>query len=69
MRSWEWGNPESVLIRRQEEVARQAKACGQCVHKQIQKIDGKEIYDCSKRQDYGWRCRFYRIHSTIWKIK
>jgi hypothetical protein len=67
--SWEWGDPERVLIRRQEEAARQAKACGQCVHKQVQQLEGKTIFDCSKRQDYGRRCRFFRIFNTNWSTK
>ena len=63
--AWEWGDPMVVLQRKQAAAARQAQACGQCAHKQIQRLDGKEIFDCGKRQYYGWRCKFFRISSEL----
>ena len=58
--AWMYGDPEKVLIRKQEEEARRHRACGQCVHKQVLALEGKTLYDCSKGRDYGWRCKSYR---------
>lgn len=60
MDAWMYGDPEKVLIRKQEEEARRHRACGQCVHKQVIPLEGKTLFDCSKGRDYGWRCKSYR---------
>ena len=60
--SWLYGDPEKVLIRKQEEEARRHKSCGQCVHRQVLELEGRTLFNCSKGREYGDRrdCRFYR---------
>ena len=61
LESWEYGDPEQVAIRRQEEFLRKERACGKCMHR-IQTVIGAEVYiRCEfKRRSYGTRCELYR---------
>ena len=60
--SWMYGDPETVAIRKQEEAVRKERACGHCVHKCTQHLDGQPVHFCSfKRHTYGTRCDQYRI--------
>jgi hypothetical protein len=62
MEKWEYGDPEKVAIRRQEEFNKKERACGQCVHRFSIEIKGKRINGCEfKRREYGVRCGLYRV--------
>ena len=62
LESWMFGNPETVLIRKQELAARKAQECGQCVHKLEMEFRGEVGYFCKfKRHLYGKRCDLYEI--------
>lgn len=59
--SWQYGDPEKVAIRKQEEALRKVRACGQCVHKTFVEWNGLEHFSCEfKRRFYGTRCELYR---------
>jgi len=60
--SWLYGDPEWVLIRKQEEEARKNQQCGKCVHRAELPLEQKVVVFCSKKfQTYGFRCHLYRI--------
>lgn len=62
LNAWEYGNPEAVAIRRQEEALRKAKACGDCVHKRSMEFKGEVAHFCSfKRHQYGRRCELFEM--------
>ena len=57
-----YGNPETVLERKQEIEAKQARACGQCIHKRSVEYRGEVGHFCEfKRHVYGKRCELYQI--------
>lgn len=58
--SWMYGDPEKVAIRKQEDAARKHRACGQCVHRREIEFNGEKLHGCAKRQDYGFKCRYFR---------
>lgn len=58
--AWQYGDPEKVAIRRQEEAHGKAKACGDCIHKMGVEFRGEIGYFCEyKRHQYGRRCELY----------
>ena len=58
--AWEYGDPEKVAIRREEEAARKALACGKCSHKVSIDWKGETYFGCEfKRRQYGRRCELY----------
>lgn len=60
--SWLYGDPENVLIRKQEEEARRDRQCGKCVHRAELPMEHKVVVFCSKKfQTYGHRCHLFRI--------
>lgn len=60
LESWQYGDPERVAIRKQEEALRKAKACGQCAHKVSLDWNGETYHGCEyKRRRYGVRCELY----------
>ena len=64
--SWLYGDPERVLIRKQEEEARRHKSCGQCVHRAEIPLEHKTVVFCSKKyQTYGFRCHLFRLEQPI----
>ena len=66
MYSWEYGDPEKVAIRKQEEFLRKERACGRCVHK-IQAVIGAEVLiRCEfKNREYGIKCDLYKVKKAI----
>lgn len=57
-----WGNPETVLQRKQEAEARKHANCGSCVHHQSMQVSSGVIHICDlKRQKYGYRCINFKI--------
>lgn len=62
LESWEYGDPEKVTIRREEEEQRKDRACGQCVHKVSMQLDGQVLNACEfKRRQYGMRCWLFQV--------
>jgi len=62
LESWEFGDPETVAIRRQEEFLRKERACGKCKFRVDVEINKCQIIKCQfKRREYGVRCELYRI--------
>lgn len=62
LESWEYGDPEQVVIRREEEAQRKEKACGQCAHKISIEFRGDVLRGCEfQRRQYGWRCELYEV--------
>ena len=60
--SYMYGDPEKVLIRKQEIEAKKAKACGECIHKRSVEFRGEVGHFCEfKRHVYGKRCELYQI--------
>lgn len=52
--AWQYGDPERVAIRKEEEALRKAKACGDCVHKRSIEFRGEVGHFCEfKRWVYG----------------
>lgn len=61
LETWQYGDPEKVLMRKQEIALSKARACGQCVHKVSIEWNGEMHYGCEfKRRRYGVRCELYR---------
>ncbi len=53
-------DPAIVLERKQEEAARKARACGNCVHHKSMEFRGEVWHLCEfKRYTYGKRCNLY----------
>lgn len=58
--AWQYGDPEKVAIRKEEEALRKAKACCDCIHKRGVEFRGEMGYFCSfKKHVYGKRCELY----------
>jgi hypothetical protein len=65
LESWMYGNPETVLMRKQEAALRKERACGQCVHKISIVMGNETVSTCEyKRKQYGKRCDLYAQIST-----
>lgn len=63
--SWEYGDPERVAIRREEEALRKDKACGACVHKISAQMFGEILHACEfMRREYGRRCELYEVRKS-----
>lgn len=59
--AWQYGNPETVAIRKQEHESRQLKACGQCVHRVTVEFQGETYNGCKyKSRKFGTRCDLYQ---------
>ncbi|WP_342617207.1 hypothetical protein [Rhodoferax sp. GW822-FHT02A01] len=57
-----YGNPETILERKQEHLARQLRACGQCVHHRTIEFKGEVLHGCDCRnRTYGKRCQLFEI--------
>lgn len=62
LEQWEYGDPEKVAIRKEEEALRAARACGQCAHKRSMEFRGEVVHCCEfKRKTYGRRCDLFRL--------
>jgi hypothetical protein len=60
LEAWQYGNPETVLQRKQEDAAKKAKACGNCIHHKSMEFKGEVWHLCEfKRYTYGKRCHLY----------
>ena len=58
--SYMYGDPEWVLIRKQQAEARKQTACGACTHHEQIQIAGENLHYCEfKRRTYGTRCELY----------
>jgi len=58
--AWQFGDPEKVAIRKQEDALRKAKACGDCIHRQSIDFRGETWHACTyKRRVYGIRCELF----------
>ena len=63
--AWQYGDPEKVAIRKQEDALRKARACGDCMHKRSIELKGEMAHHCIfKRHVYGTRCDLYEINKT-----
>ncbi len=55
-------DPETIAIRRQEAELRKARACGECRHVVILRLNDGELRRCEfKRRTYGVRCDLFRL--------
>ena len=60
--SYLYGDPEKVLIRKQEKAAKEARACGDCIHKKSVEFRGEIGHFCEfKRHVYGKRCELFEV--------
>ena len=60
--SYLYGDPERVLIRKQEAELKKAKACGDCVHRRTIEFKGETLNHCEyKRRQYGRGCELFEI--------
>ena len=60
--SWQYGDPEYVAMRREEEAQRAAQACGDCVHHISIALRGEVVHFCEiRRRTYGRRCELFEI--------
>ena len=60
--AWQYGDPATVLERKQEMELRKAKACGDCVHKRSAEFRTEVVHFCAfKRHVYGVRCDLYQF--------
>lgn len=60
MDSWLYGNPETVLIRKQEAAAKKERACGDCTHHKSIEFKGEVYHLCElKKRVYGKRCDLF----------
>lgn len=55
--SWMWGNPETVLIRKQEDAARKHRQCGNCMHHKTIEFKGEALHGCAAGRQYGQKCK------------
>lgn len=62
LEAWQYGNPEMVLMRKQETATRQQAQCGSCAHHRSIEFRGEVVHACIfKRQTYGVRCKLFEI--------
>lgn len=62
LEAWQYGNPETVAIRKQEHQARQLRACGDCIHHKQMEFRGETWHFCEfKRYTFGKRCQLFEI--------
>lgn len=60
--SYIYGDPERVLMRKQEAELKKAKACGDCIHRRTLEFKGEVFNHCEyKRHVYGKRCDLYEV--------
>ena len=60
LESWQYGDPETVAIRRQEAEFRKIKQCGGCIHHQKLELENETLHRCDiKRFEFGIRCKNY----------
>jgi hypothetical protein len=60
LEAWQFADPERVLMRKQEEALRKARACGDCIHKRSIEFMGEMWNICEyKRRQYGKRCELF----------
>lgn len=60
--SWMYGDPEKVLMRKQEIEAAKARACGNFTHRRSMEFKGEVGNFCEfKRHTYGKRCDLYEV--------
>ena len=63
---WEYGNPETVAMRRQEIAQREAKACGDCIYAVSVEFRGNTGHFCENRhKTYGKGCELFKIKKAI----
>jgi hypothetical protein len=54
LEAWQWGNPETVAIRREEAALRKLKNCSGCKHHQSMEFEGEKLHRCAvKRFGFG----------------
>jgi hypothetical protein len=62
LEAWQYGNPETILERKQEHQARQLRACGECIHHKQMEFQGDNWHFCEfKRMTFGKRCHLYTV--------
>lgn len=60
--AWQWGNPETVAIRRQEEANHKLRECGNCKHHVSAVFNGETLHRCEiRRFGFGKRCDSYKV--------
>ena len=61
--SWQWANPEFVLMRKQSQQEARHRHCGDCIHHQQLKL--KEVeHMCDMGRHYGYRCDYYETKDS-----
>jgi hypothetical protein len=54
-----YGNPETVLMRKQAAQEARHKHCGDCLHHLVLHLTETQ-HACAKGRRYGYRCDFYK---------
>jgi hypothetical protein len=57
--AWQYGNPETVLMRKQAVQEARHQHCGDCLHHVTLQLKETQ-HACSKGRKYGYRCDFYK---------
>ena len=66
LESWQYQDPERVLMRKQELAAKKARACGECIHHRSIEFRGEVVHACIyKRHVYGTRCDLYETKGKL----
>lgn len=59
--AWEWGNPEAVLMRKQQRAANQKRVCTGCIYKRTIEFKGELVQACAlKRGNPMIFCNHYK---------
>ena len=62
LENWQYGDPEYVAMRKEEDELRKARACGECMHRKSMEFRGEVVNICDlKRRTYGRRCELFEI--------
>lgn len=59
--NWQYGNPETILMRKQEVALRKQKACTGCIHRRRYEVLGEIVIACTiKRTAVKRICDLYQ---------
>jgi hypothetical protein len=58
--AWQWGNPETVLERKQEQQEKRKAKCGKCVHYAALQIGNETHHGCTLKRSNWQACTFFQ---------
>jgi hypothetical protein len=68
--AYEYGDPMTVAIRRQEAANRKLRECGNCKHHLSAVFNGETLHRCEiRRYGFGKRCDSYEVITITKKGK